>query len=70
MKVLKYQLKIKVDDFTTYSGMAGVEEISERSLGNFYSNVATAIKADPNMWWEEVERAEDRVIDTPVRRAS
>lgn len=63
MRVLKYKLAIKIDDFTTYAPGTWTE-ISEESLGKHYEYVARRIKDDSNMSWVEVNRTDDYVLGT------
>ena len=62
MKVFKFQLKIKIDDFTTYSN--NVVEITEATVEHRnYPYITRRIKDDRNFSWEEFERLSDRKID-------
>ena len=62
MQVLRYRVKIKLDDFTTYQ--EDIKEISEENHGKFYGYLTRKIKDDVNFWWEEIERTEDRVMQS------
>jgi hypothetical protein len=61
MRVLKFQLVIKSDDFNRYS--LPQQEVTDEQLGRHYDYVVRRIKDDKNFWTQEIIRTE-RLVET------
>lgn len=61
MRVLKFQLVIKIDDFTKLVPHP-VSEITEEGLGVNFDYVVRRITDDDKFYWELIERPSETVL--------
>lgn len=66
MKVLRFKMLIKINDFIYYSPPpTTIHEVTEKHFGlTTYTHIKQRIQNDHNFWSEEVERFPDRTIST------